>query len=79
VSVPEPPPASADLTPRRRNTTFQLLWAGGAVSQLGSELTRLATPLLVLVRTGSPAWAGTGAGVAAAVLTQVPAGVWVDR
>ncbi|MFD1529352.1 MFS transporter [Pseudonocardia aurantiaca] len=81
MSVPEPPPASADLTPLRRNSSFQLLWAGGAVSQLGSELTRLAMPLLVLGLTGSPAWAGvvTGAGVAAAVLTQVPAGVWVDR
>ncbi|WP_219418405.1 MFS transporter [Pseudonocardia nigra] len=70
-----------DLVPLRRNTQFQLLWAGSVVSQLGSELTRLALPLLVLALTGSPGWAGivTGAGVAAAVLVQMPAGVWVDR
>jgi MFS family permease len=57
-----------------------LLWLGSAVSQLGSELTRLAMPLLVLARTGSPGWAGivVGAGVAASVLARIPAGVWVD-
>jgi MFS family permease len=81
VSESEPRSAAEGLVPLRRNRTFQLLWAGGAVSQLGTELTRLAMPLLVLASTGSPAAAGlvAGANVAATVLTQLPAGVWVDR
>lgn len=65
----------------RQNKQFQLLWLGAAASQLGSELTRLAMPLLVLALTGSPGWAGivAGARTAAFVFTQMPAGVWVDR
>nr|BFE82900.1 hypothetical protein GCM10020093_055010 [Planobispora longispora] len=70
-----------DIVPLRKNIRFQLLWLGSAVSQLGSELTRLAMPLLVLALTGSPGLAGVVAGVrtVAFLLTQMPAGVWVDR
>ncbi|GGK70445.1 MFS transporter [Planomonospora parontospora subsp. parontospora] len=70
-----------DIVPLRRNVRFQLLWLGSAVSQLGSELTRLAMPLLVLALTGSPGLAGVvaGARTVAFVLVQMPAGVWVDR
>jgi MFS family permease len=70
-----------DIVPLRRNARFQLLWLGSAVSQLGSELTRLAMPLLVLALTGSPGLAGVvaGARTVALVLAQMPAGVWVDR
>lgn len=69
------------VVPLRRNAAFQLLWVGSAVSQVGSELTRLAMPLLVLALTGSPGWAGVvaGARIAATVVAQLPAGVWVDR
>lgn len=65
----------------RRNAAFQLLWIGSAASQLGTEMTKLATPLLVLAMTGSPAWAGViaGATVAGSMAAAVPAGVWVDR
>jgi MFS family permease len=71
----------AALPELRKNKQFQLLWLGGAVSQLGSELTKLAMPLLVLALTGSPTWAGIVVGVrtAAYILIQMPAGVWVDR
>ncbi|AQZ61965.1 MFS transporter [[Actinomadura] parvosata subsp. kistnae] len=70
-----------DHVPLRRNARFQLLWAGSAISQLGSELTRLAMPLLVLALTGSPGAAGivAGARTVAFVAVQMPAGVWVDR
>ncbi|MGW2215126.1 MFS transporter [Nonomuraea sp. NPDC001684] len=70
-----------DIVPLRRNVRFQLLWIGSAVSELGSELTRLAMPLLVLALTGSPGLAGVVAGVrtVAFLLVQIPAGVWVDR
>ncbi|MBG0819401.1 MFS transporter [Planomonospora sp. ID91781] len=70
-----------DIVQLRRNVRFQLLWLGSAVSHLGSELTRLAMPLLVLALTGSPGLAGVvaGARTVAFVLVQMPAGVWVDR
>ncbi|MCK2218438.1 MFS transporter [Actinomadura sp. ATCC 31491] len=70
-----------DLVPLRRNARFQLLWAGSAVSALGSELTRLAMPLLVLALTGSPGSAGlvAGARTVGFLAVQLPAGVWVDR
>ncbi|MEV3978051.1 MFS transporter [Nonomuraea sp. NPDC049758] len=70
-----------DIVPLRRNVRFQLLWIGSAVSELGSELTRLAMPLLVLALTGSPGLAGVvaGARTVAFLLVQMPAGVWVDR
>ncbi|MFF0868458.1 MFS transporter [Nonomuraea sp. NPDC003560] len=69
------------IVPLRRNVRFQLLWIGSAVSELGSELTRLAMPLLVLALTGSPGLAGVvaGARTVAFLLVQIPAGVWVDR
>jgi hypothetical protein len=45
-------------TPLRANRDFQLLWAGQAVSVLGSRVSQIAYPLLVLAMTGSPATAG---------------------
>ncbi|MFD9705464.1 MFS transporter [Lentzea sp. NPDC059081] len=67
--------------PLRKNVQFQLLWFGGAVSQLGTTVTSLAAPLLVIALTGSPFWAGAvgGARAAALIAALVPAGVWVDR
>lgn len=67
--------------PLRKNVQFQLLWFGGAVSQLGTTITTLVQPLLVVALTGSYTWAGvvTGARAAALIITLMPAGVWVDR
>lgn len=67
--------------PLRKNIQFQLLWFGGAVSQLGTQLTTYAMPLLIFAVTGSFFWAGVIAGVRATtlILAQMPAGVWVDR
>jgi MFS family permease len=67
--------------PLGKNVQFQLLWFGGAVSQLGTQLTTYAVPLLILAVTGSYFWAGVIAGVRATtlILAQMPAGVWVDR
>lgn len=67
--------------PLRKNVQFQLLWFGGAVSQLGSTTTALAAPLLIIALTGSPFWAGAVGGVRAAalIIALMPAGVWVDR
>ena len=69
------------MTALRRNRDYMLLWAGLAVSTLGTRASTAAYPLLVLGQTGSPADAGM-VGFAATVpylLVQLPAGVLVDR
>lgn len=65
----------------RKNVPFQLLWFGGAMSGLGSQLTTYVWPLLILALTGSYFWAGVivGTRAAALIIAQMPAGVWVDR
>ncbi|GLW22499.1 MFS transporter [Microbispora amethystogenes] len=70
----EPPPL-------RRNLRFQFLWLGSVTSELGSSLTGLALPLLILAVTGSAALAGLTAAcrIATGILVSLPAGVWVDR
>ncbi|HEU4449405.1 MAG TPA: MFS transporter [Gaiellaceae bacterium] len=75
MSEPPKPP------PLRRNRDFQLLWAGEAVSVLGSRVSAIAYPLLVLALTGSPARAGIVgfAGTLPYVLAPLAAGVLVDR
>lgn len=67
--------------PLRRNRDFQLLWAGQTLSALGSRVSALAFPLLVLVTTGSPAKAGivVFAGTLPLLVLTLPAGVLVDR
>src|SRR5713226_4457719 len=67
--------------PLRRNRDFQLLLCGSSVSMLGSRMSAIAYPLLVLALTGSPmdaGWAGFAA-VAPSILVYLPAGALVDR
>ena len=67
--------------PLRRNRDFVLLWSGQVVSALGSEVSQLAYPLLVLALTHSPRDAGI-VGFARALpflLFYLPAGALVDR
>ncbi|MFC4910037.1 MFS transporter [Actinomadura gamaensis] len=64
-----------------RNRNFVLLWAGQTFSEIGTRMTSVAFPLLVLALTGSPAKAGVS-GFAATlpyVLFYLPAGALVDR
>ncbi len=68
-------------TPLWRNRDYVLLWSGQMVSVLGTQVTQIAFPLLVLTLTGSAAAAGL---VAAArtlpyLLLTLPAGAFVDR
>ena len=58
-----------------------LLWTGQAVSVLGSRVSSIAYPLLVLALTRSPAQAGLVgfAGTLPYLLFQLPAGGLVDR
>jgi predicted MFS family arabinose efflux permease len=76
-----------DGTPKRRfgtisvNRSFARLWVGEAFSEVGSQVTTIAMPLLVLALTGSPAKAGL-IGVARSLalpLSSLPAGVLADR
>jgi hypothetical protein len=65
----------------RRKRDFQFLLAGSSVSMLGSRLTAIGLPLLILALTGSPlvaGWAGFAAAVPS-ILVFLPAGALVDR
>ncbi|MEU9075475.1 MFS transporter [Kitasatospora sp. NPDC048538] len=64
-----------------RNRDFRLLWVGGLLASLGSQLASIALPLLVLRDTGSPAQAGAigTVSVGALLLTMLPGGVLADR
>jgi predicted MFS family arabinose efflux permease len=73
--------APAVTAPLRRNRDFNLLWSGQVLSELGTRVSGIAIPLLVLARTHSPAKAGIAEFAAALplfVLT-LPAGALVDR
>jgi len=65
----------------RENPTFRRLLGASSVSMLGSHITTIAYPLLVLRLTGSPFTAGCAAFAATApsVLVYIPAGALVDR
>lgn len=64
-----------------RNRDFLLIWSGQTVSTLGTNISRLALPLLVLALTRSPALAGLLAAVRQLpyLLVSLPAGALVDR
>jgi predicted MFS family arabinose efflux permease len=69
------------MVPLRRNRDFLVLWSSQLVSTLGSQVSLVAFPLLVLALTGSPAKAGV-VGFASsfpALLLYLPAGVLIDR
>lgn len=67
--------------PLRHNREFTLLWSGQALSGLGSQLSTVAYPLLVLALTGSPAKAGIVGFAANVPVTALalPAGLLADR
>jgi predicted MFS family arabinose efflux permease len=71
----------AAIVPLRRNHAFQWLLGGSSVSMLGSRLTTIAYPLLILALHGSAAVAGLAvfAANAPSVLVYIPAGALVDR
>jgi len=64
-----------------KNRNFMLLWSGQLVSWIGTEVTGIALPLVVLSLTGSYAQAGTIAAMRGLVyvVLAIPAGVAIDR
>jgi predicted MFS family arabinose efflux permease len=67
--------------PLWKNRDYLLVWSGQAISTLGTQVSQLAFPLLVLALTGSPAQAGfvAAARTAPYLLFSLPAGALVDR
>lgn len=67
--------------PLRRNREFVALWVGQTTSALGTSISTLAYPLVVLAATGSPALAGLVGSVLAITtfVVRIPAGLVVDR
>lgn len=72
------PPASVPLW---RNRDYLLLWSGQVVSSLGSQVSQLALPLLLLALTHSPAQAGVAGALRASpyLIFSLPAGALIDR
>ncbi len=72
---------SQPVTSLWRNRDFNLLWISQCFSGLGSSMTGLAYPLVVLALTGSAVAAGVVGTMAAVIRTvlRLPAGVLVDR
>lgn len=68
-------------TPLRHNRDFLALWGGEALSTLGSQISLVAFPLLVLATTHSPSKAGLVgfANQVPGLVLYLPAGVLVDR
>ncbi|RPK64575.1 enterobactin exporter EntS [Streptomyces sp. ADI96-02] len=67
--------------PLRTNRDFRLLWMSGLFAVLGTQMSALALPLLVLRTTGSAMQAGAvgTVSVAAVLITMLPGGVMADR
>ena len=72
---------NARPVPLVRNRDFLLLWSGQTISSLGSSMSGIAFPLLVLAITHSPSVAGIIGALAwlPYVLFGLPAGALVDR
>ncbi len=64
-----------------RNRDYMLLWSGQLVSNIGSQVSQLAFPLLILALTHSPAQAGIAAALRALpyLILSLPAGALIDR
>jgi predicted MFS family arabinose efflux permease len=65
----------------RNNRSFRMLLGGSTVSALGSRVTTIAYPMLMLWLTRSPVYAGCAvfAAIAPSLLFYLPAGMLVDR
>src|SRR5258706_1327557 len=63
------------------NLDYMLLWSGQLVSNVGTQVSTLAFPLLILALTNSPAQAGFAGALRALpyVIFSLPAGALIDR
>src|SRR5689334_16634517 len=81
----ETPPAAPTLPARLpslwRNRDYLLLWSGQIISSVGTQVSGLAYPLLVLFLTGSPVQAGIVGALQSLpfLLLSLPVGALLDR
>jgi len=68
-------------SPLWRNRDYIAMVAAGTISAIGTKVSQIALPLLVLGLTQSPVWAGLlgAAQMLPYLLMSLPAGVWIDR
>ncbi len=68
-------------SPLWRNRDFMLLWSGQVISGLGSEISGIVFPLLILALTNSPAAAGFAGALGSVpyLFLSLPAGALIDR
>lgn len=80
-AMPAPQPEATRPVRLWRNRSYMLLWSGQAVSSVGTQVSTVAFPLLVLLVTHSPAQAGLMGAVRALpyLIFSLPAGALVDR
>ncbi len=64
-----------------QNRDYMLLWSGQVISSIGTQVSQLAFPLLILVITRSPAQAGFAGALRALpyLIFSLPAGALIDR
>jgi MFS family permease len=70
------------VTGLRRDREFLKFWAASAISDLGSQVTTLALPLIAVLTLGATPWQMgllAAAGAAPVLVVGLFAGVWVDR
>ncbi|HZU14870.1 MAG TPA: MFS transporter [Chloroflexota bacterium] len=84
VEEPSPAGEAAAISPLAslwRNRDYLILWGGQAISTAGTQVSRLALPLLVLALTRSPAQAGLATSVAILpyLVLSLLAGALADR
>ena len=81
VKATEPTAPAKRLVPLWHNRDYVLLWSGQMISSVGTQVSMLAFPLLVLAITHSPAQAGLIAALRGLpyALFVLPAGALIDR
>ncbi|HEY1175567.1 MAG TPA: MFS transporter [Phytomonospora sp.] len=81
MTTGEAQPQSDSIVPLRKNRDFQILWSAQAMSGLGSTVSGIAYPLLILALTGSATYAGLMGTLEMVflLLATLPAGVFADR
>src|SRR5215472_8753302 len=80
-AMPNTPTTPARPASLWHNRDFLLLWSGQIVSAVGSQVSLIAFPWLILAVTGSPAQAGLIAAMRTLpyILFGLPAGALIDR
>jgi predicted MFS family arabinose efflux permease len=81
ILTPEAPAAPRRPRPLLFNRDYMLLWSGQTISSMGTQVSLVAFPFLVLALTGSPAQAGFMGALRALpyLIFSLPAGALIDR